>query len=23
MQAVERDWNAPSTRDINSWLCGR
>jgi len=23
MQAVMRDSNAPSTRDLNIWLCGR
>jgi len=23
MQAAKRDWNAPPTRDINIWLCGR
>jgi len=23
MQAAKRDWNAPPTRDLNIWLCGR
>jgi len=23
MQAAKRDWNAPPTRDLNMWLCGR
>jgi len=23
MQAAKRDWNAPLTRDLNMWLCGR
>jgi len=23
MQAAKRDCNAPPTRDINIWLCGR
>jgi len=23
MRAVKRDWNAPPTRDLNIWLCGR
>jgi len=23
MKAAKRDWNAPPTRDLNIWLCGR
>jgi len=23
MQAAKRDWNAPPTRDLNIWWCGR
>jgi len=23
MQAAKRDWNAPPTRDVNIWFCGR
>jgi len=23
MREAKRDWNAPPTRDLNIWLCGR